>query len=56
MIEDSAPRPLGERNALLAIAVGGGIAGTLDLPQDGILLGCKSEIVATSTFAPATAY
>ncbi len=36
---DSAPRPLGKRNALLAIAVGGGIAGALDLLQACILFG-----------------
>ena len=39
MIGDSAPEPLGKRNALLAIAVGGGIAGTLDLTQACILFG-----------------
>jgi hypothetical protein len=32
------------------------MAGALDLPQDCILLGGKSEIVATNTFAPASAY
>src|SRR6267378_3600573 len=41
MIGDSAPRPLGKRNALLAIAVGGGIAGALDLLQACILFGWK---------------
>jgi hypothetical protein len=39
MMGDSAPRPLGKRNALLAIAVGGGIAGALDLLQACILFG-----------------
>jgi hypothetical protein len=39
MVADSAPRPLGKRNALLAIAVGGLIAGTLDLIQACILFG-----------------
>jgi hypothetical protein len=39
MTEDSAPGPLGKRNALLAIGVGGGIAGTLDLLQACILFG-----------------
>jgi hypothetical protein len=39
MIEDSAAGPSGKRNALLAIAVGGGIAGTLDLLQACILFG-----------------
>jgi len=41
MIEDSAPRPTGKSNALLAIAVGGGIAGTLDLLQACILFGSR---------------
>src|SRR5579859_3982817 len=41
MMEDSSPRPLGKRNALLAIAVGGGIAGALDLLQASILFGWK---------------
>src|SRR5882762_3150325 len=45
MIVDSAPRPLGKRNALLAIAVGGGIAGTLDLLQACILFGWKIPLV-----------
>jgi hypothetical protein len=39
MMGDSAPGPLGKRNPLLAIAVGGGIAGTLDLLQACILFG-----------------
>ena len=39
MIGDSAPGPLGKRNALLAIAVGGLIAGALDLTQACILFG-----------------
>src|SRR3982074_2444177 len=39
MTEDSAPGPLGKRNALLAIGVGGAIAGTLDLLQACILFG-----------------
>ena len=38
-MEDSAPGPHGKRNALLSIAVGGGIAGTLDLLQACILFG-----------------
>jgi hypothetical protein len=45
MIGDSAPRRLGKRNALLAIAVGGGIAGTLDLLQACILFGWKIPLV-----------
>jgi hypothetical protein len=39
MIEDSAPLPSSKRNALLAIAVGGLIAGALDLTQACILFG-----------------
>ena len=39
MIPDSAPRASGKRNALLAIGVGGLIAGTLDLLQACILFG-----------------
>src|SRR5713226_6603018 len=39
MTGGSRPRPLGKRNALLAIAVGGGVAGTLDLLQASILFG-----------------
>jgi len=45
MSGDSAPRPLGKRNALLAIAVGGGIAGTLDLLQACMLFGWKIPLV-----------
>lgn len=41
MIGNSAPRPLGKRNALSAIAAGGLIAGTLDLTQAFILFGAK---------------
>jgi hypothetical protein len=39
MTGDSTPGPLGKRNALLAIAVGGLIAGVLDLTQACILFG-----------------
>jgi len=39
MTTDSAPRPLGKRSAVLPIAVGGLIAGTLDLTQAFILFG-----------------
>ncbi len=39
MSTDSVPGPLGERNALLAIGVGGVIAGTVDLLQACILFG-----------------
>ena len=42
---DSAPSPSGNRNALLAIAVGGGIAGTLDLLQACILFGWDIPLV-----------
>jgi Na+/alanine symporter len=42
---DSAPRSLGNRNALLAIALGGGIAGTLDLLQACILFGARIPLV-----------
>jgi len=42
---DSAPSPVGRRNALLAIAVGGGIAGTLDLLQACILFGWDIPLV-----------
>jgi hypothetical protein len=45
MIGDSAPKPLGKRNAFLAIAVGGGIAGTLDLLQACILFGWRIPLV-----------
>src|SRR5260370_7203819 len=45
MMEDSAPGPHGKRNALLAIAVGGGIAGTLDLVQACILFGWDIPLV-----------
>jgi hypothetical protein len=41
MIEDSAPKPSGRKSALLAIAAGGLIAGTLDLTQACILFGVK---------------
>lgn len=39
MTADFASRPLGEKNAFLAIAVGGLVAGTLDLLQACILFG-----------------
>ena len=39
MSGDSAAGPLEKRNALLAIAVGGGVAGALDLVQACILFG-----------------
>ena len=41
MMEDSAAGPSGKSNALLAIAVGGGIAGALDLTQACILFGWR---------------
>jgi hypothetical protein len=45
MIGNSAPGASGKRNALLAIAVGGGIAGTLDLLQACILFGWDIPLV-----------
>jgi len=45
MSGDSAPRASGKRNAILAIAVGGGIAGTLDLLQACILFGWDIPLV-----------
>jgi hypothetical protein len=45
MIRDSAQQPFGKRNALLAIAVGGLIAGALDLTQACILFGAKIPFV-----------
>jgi hypothetical protein len=45
MSGDSAVRPSGKRNALLAIAVAGGIAGTLDLLQACILFGSRVPLV-----------
>lgn len=41
MIGDSASQPSRKSNALLAIFVGGGVAGTLDLLQACVLLGGK---------------
>lgn len=45
MTGDSATGPLGKSNGLLAIAVGGGIAGTLDLMQACILFGWHIPLV-----------
>jgi hypothetical protein len=45
MIENSAPVASGKRSALLAIGVGGGIAGVLDLTQAFILFGAKVPLV-----------
>src|SRR5258707_4229960 len=45
MIGNSAPRASEKRNALLAIVVGGGIAGTLDLLQACILFGWDIPLV-----------
>jgi hypothetical protein len=45
MIENSAPVASGKRSALLAIAVGGGIAGVLDHIQAFILFGAKVPLV-----------
>jgi len=44
MIGDSAHQPV-RKNALLTIAVGGGIAGTLDLLQACILFGWRIPLV-----------
>jgi hypothetical protein len=41
MLGDSSSQPSRKRNALLAIFVGGGIGGTLDLLQACILFGWK---------------
>jgi|SRR5580658_2862619 hypothetical protein len=48
MIERSAPRPTGTRNALLAIGVGGFTAGTLDLLQACIQLGWDIPLLIAS--------
>jgi hypothetical protein len=45
MIGDSVPSPPGKRRALAAIAVGGLIAGTLDLAQACLLFGPKIPLV-----------
>src|SRR5258707_2590581 len=45
MMGDSAPGASGKSTALLAIAVGGGIAGTLDLLQACILFGWDIPLV-----------
>ena len=45
MIGDSAPQQVRKRDAVLAIAVGGGIAGTLDLLQACILFGWRIPLV-----------
>jgi hypothetical protein len=45
MTGDSTPGPTGKGSALLAIAAGGGIAGTLDLMQACILFGWKIPFV-----------
>jgi hypothetical protein len=45
MTGDFAPGPSGKGNALLAIAAGGGIAGTLDLLQACILFGWHIPLV-----------
>src|SRR5256886_17604006 len=45
MTGDSAPGLSGKRNARLAIVVGGGIAGTLDLLQACILFGWNIPLV-----------
>lgn len=48
MSEDSATKPSRKKSALLAIAVGGGIAGTLDLLQACLLFGWKIPLVISA--------
>jgi hypothetical protein len=48
MTEDSAARPVDRKNAALAIAAGGLIAGTLDLLQACILFGWRIPLVIAS--------
>jgi len=50
MIPDSAPEASLRKNALLAIFVGGGIAGTLDLLQACILFGWDIPLVIAGGF------
>jgi hypothetical protein len=53
MTGDSAPGAAGKRDALLAIAVGGGIAGALDLAQACILFGWKVPLaIAAGLLGP----
>ena len=53
MTGDSAPGASGKRNALLAIAVGGGSAGALDLAQACILFGWKVPLaIAAGLLGP----
>ncbi len=53
MMEDSASGPSGKRNALLAIAAGGGIAGALDLTQACILFGWRVPLtIAAGLLGP----
>jgi hypothetical protein len=47
MTADSASQPLGKKNALLAIAAGGVIAGALDLTQACILFGWHIPLLIT---------
>jgi Na+/alanine symporter len=56
MTEDSAPGPLGRSNGLLAIAAGGGIAGTLDLLQACILFGWDIPLVIAGGLLGQTAF
>jgi len=48
MSEDFATKPSRKKSALLAIAVGGGIAGTLDLLQACLLFGWKIPLVISA--------
>ena len=53
MTADSTPGASGKRNALLAIAVGGGIAGILDLTQACILFGRRVPLaIAAGLLGP----
>ncbi|MGC9944862.1 MAG: hypothetical protein ABSF64_00565 [Bryobacteraceae bacterium] len=54
MIGDSVREPMGKRHALLAIAVGGLIAGALDLAQACILFGADIPLsIAGGLLGPA---
>jgi hypothetical protein len=55
MIGDSASGPSGKSSGLMAIAVGGGIAGVLDLTQACILFGWKIPLVIAAGLLGRTA-
>jgi len=53
IVDHSAPRRSGGRNAVLAVAVGGLVAGTLDLTQALILFGAKIPLaIAAGLLGP----